>query len=154
MGAIDSGDHLHGQIPGEHLAIGTQRAHPQGQIPQGLLVIAAQPVELGGGALEAHLRVLDALFDEADIIGQLYLISGVFFGFDWPLRYLNYVAANLPPQDYLSTSLWRGVAELGLPTFPLFIVGSAAVAAILYLAWKVGLNQWVLAVALACCRQN
>lgn len=41
------------------------------------------------------------------------LISFPLFGFDWPIRYLEFVTIN-PPLTYLQTSLWRGLVAIGL----------------------------------------
>lgn len=41
------------------------------------------------------------------------LISFPLFGFDWPIRYLEFVAVN-PALTYLQTSPWRGLVAIGL----------------------------------------
>jgi Glycosyltransferase family 87 len=78
----------------------------------------------------------------------LFGLSELIFGLDWPVRYLAY-GRYLPPNDYLSTSIWRGAAQIGFPALPIAVGAGIAVVALLILAWRVGINQWLVAVALA-----
>jgi hypothetical protein len=78
----------------------------------------------------------------------LIVASAFVFGLDWPLRYLRY-SQFVPPNDYLSTAIWRGLAQIGLPAWPVAVLAVCAAAMILVLAWRAALSQWVLAVALA-----
>jgi hypothetical protein len=62
-----------------------------------------------------------------------FLLSLPLFGPDWPLRYLRFVATK-PPLTYLQTSLWRGLAFVGLEQWwspavaaPILIVFAATV---------------------------
>ncbi len=78
------------------------------------------------------------------------LVSGVIFGFDWPLRYLEHLRA-LPPNDYLSITVWDGAGKLGFPLWPCVVLAALAVGAWGVVVWRVGLDCWTLSIALATC---
>lgn len=74
--------------------------------------------------------------------------SGVFVGFDWPLAYLRN-AQQRPIIDYLSITLWRALDLLGLAAVPFVVLAGAAVAAFVRRAWRVGMTQQTVCIALA-----
>lgn len=78
------------------------------------------------------------------------LASGAIFGFDWPLRYLDHLRA-LPPNDYLSITIWDGAAKMGLPAWPFVVLAVGAVSAWGMVVWRAGLDRWTVSIALTTC---
>jgi hypothetical protein len=76
------------------------------------------------------------------------LVSVFIAGWDWPLRYVDFARAN-PLTDLRSITFWRSAPQLGLPTWPFAILGVFAVAAFLWQAWHLGVNDWTLNLSLA-----
>lgn len=81
--------------------------------------------------------------------GLSLLISFLFLGADWPLRYVENYQAFSPPKAYLTLTLWRIARSIHFPFWPLIVLAAACVALALWLAWRVGLHQWTLSIALA-----
>lgn len=74
------------------------------------------------------------------------IVSSLMVGLDWPLLFVRNVET---PVNYLSISLWRGAAVLGLPAWPIAIAAVVAVIAWLRLAMREGLTDRTLSLALA-----
>ncbi|MCZ7539433.1 MAG: DUF2029 domain-containing protein [Anaerolineae bacterium] len=77
------------------------------------------------------------------------LVSFIFLGADWPLRYIDNYRVFSPPKAYLTLTVWRVARSVDLPFWPLILLAAACVALTLWLAWRVGLNRWTLSLALA-----
>lgn len=71
------------------------------------------------------------------------VVSALFIGFDWPLRYLTYLQSS-PPLPEKRVDLWLSVP-------PVILVASAllAVAGLVYLVKRDGFNEWTFSLALA-----
>ena len=72
--------------------------------------------------------------------------SSALVGFDWPLKY---VANYHDPVSKFAISIWRGMAVLNLPTWLPAIPGVVALLAFLRRAWREGLTEWTLGIAIA-----
>src|SRR5258708_6529244 len=116
-------------------------------------LIAIKPISAVLPALALLLAILRwPLIDKLKAISlpiALVVLSGFIFGFDWPLRYLIYVRTYLPPNDYLSTSLWRALNQIGLSSWLLVPLAVIAVIALVVVTLRVGMNQWILAISLS-----
>lgn len=77
-----------------------------------------------------------------------FLVSGLIIGFDWPVRYWTSLQTH-PPYLYLQTTIWRGASQLGIAVWPLVLAGAVAVAGLIDLARKKGMNEQTLGIALA-----
>lgn len=87
---------------------------------------------------------LRVLVIPASLVG----ISGLFLGFDWPLRYINNLYVS-PPVDNGTVVLWKLIAQTGIPPIAVGIVALLALAGWI---WKVrhdGLTAPTLSIALA-----
>lgn len=76
----------------------------------------------------------------------MLLISSALVGFDWPLKY---IANYHDPVSKLAISIWRGAEALHLPGWLPAIPAVVAVLAFLRRAWRDGLNEWTLGIAIA-----
>ncbi len=116
-----------------------------------LALIAIKPLNVALPALILLVAVREWSFMEKLKVVSLPVIlfglSELIFGLDWPLRYLAY-GKFVPANDYLSTSIWRGATQIGFPVWPIAICAVIAVATLLFIAWRTGLSQWMLAIAL------
>jgi hypothetical protein len=74
----------------------------------------------------------------------MVLVSSALVGFDWPLKY----AANfVDPVSRLAISIWRGAEALGLPGWLPAPFALIAALAFLRVAWRDGLTERTLALA-------
>ncbi len=76
----------------------------------------------------------------------MILVSSAMLGFDWPLKY---VANFEEPQTGLSITIWRATTALGLPNWLPVIALVIAMIAFLRLAWREGLSERSLCIAIA-----
>ncbi|MGQ9848905.1 MAG: glycosyltransferase 87 family protein [Aggregatilineaceae bacterium] len=81
--------------------------------------------------------------------GFSLLVSFVVLGADWPLRYIEAYRLDPPDRAYLTLTLWRIARSIHFPFWPLIVLAGGCVALTLRLAWRVGLHQWTLSIALA-----
>jgi len=77
------------------------------------------------------------------------LVSFIFLGADWPLRYIDNYRVFSPPKAYLTLTVWRVARSVGFPFWPLILLAAGCIALALWLAWRVGLHRWTLSIALA-----
>lgn len=85
----DAGQLFHGLVPHQDFLVLGQRADAHGQLLQGLAVVTAQGIELGGQAGQARVIVFQAAFDEVDVFGHVVFVTGLVRqeGFDHVLRH-------------------------------------------------------------------
>jgi len=69
-------------------------------------------------------------------------------GWDWPLRYVQNTS-GFDSDWEMTVSLWRINDQLSLPDWPALIVAALLLAAFLRLAWRRGLDEWTLSIAIA-----
>ena len=69
-------------------------------------------------------------------------------GTDWIIRYIQNPGQH-QPDDTLIQTIWRAADQLGIPTLLVALVGLAALAVFLKIAWQQGVNRWTLSLALA-----
>lgn len=76
----------------------------------------------------------------------MLIVSSVMVGFDWPLKYITNFK---DPVSVLAISIWRGAAALELPVWLPALPGLIVVTAVLCLAWRDGLTERTLGLAVA-----
>ena len=72
---VDAGEVLHRPVPADDLAVAAQGNHAHGQLQQGLAMEAAQAVQLCGQAGEAVAVLLQARFDELDVLAGFAVLG-------------------------------------------------------------------------------
>jgi hypothetical protein len=77
----------------------------------------------------------------------LALVSGLFIGFDWPLRYIDSYNA-FPPIAEGAVTIWKIGEQFGIPALLIAIPGIIAVILLLLHVWRSGMNEEALSAAL------
>ncbi len=78
----------------------------------------------------------------------LSLLAGLIIGFDWPLRYIENYSVSPPIAGDKIVTLWQVTALLNIPSILVAVSGIIAVAALVVVAWRKGVNEWTLSAAL------
>ncbi|HMM30119.1 MAG TPA: hypothetical protein PKD46_17705 [Aggregatilineaceae bacterium] len=76
-----------------------------------------------------------------------FALSLLVVGLDWPLRYIENYRVHGPPR-YLSVTTWRALDQAGLPAEPFWPVAALLVIAVLVFAYRAGLTEHTLILAL------
>jgi hypothetical protein len=76
-------------------------------------------------------------------------ISLAIIGFDAPQRYFDNYRIFSPPKEYLTLTLWRVSRRADLPYGPAVALAGVFVGAFLWRAWRDGVTEWTLTMALA-----
>jgi len=131
--------------------LGVQRRGPR-LVSLGLWLISFKPFN----ALLFGVVVLAALWRwawreklVALALPALSLVTSFFiFGLDWPARYLNNLKV-VPPWPIIITTTWRAAEALGLPRWPVGLLGLAGVGVFLWALFRSGPTLEVAALGLA-----
>jgi hypothetical protein len=76
-----------------------------------------------------------------------FFAAFAFIGLDWPLRYIENYQVYPTDRAYLTLTLWRIAHGNGLPQWPIMLLAVVCIGLFLRLAWRKGLTESTLALA-------